>query len=188
MSCIFDNASLTEKGATRIESVYGCKPVVDVYASIANNPFNIQYASRHQSKEDPNFLHLDGPEFLASSKFDKLSASGYLYFWPPLDLLDWTVSFLINRSHSASLSCVLVVPSHRASIIYQGLLGFRNIHMFSIQKPREKSHTVNCKNENGLAVIGFGPNMKPDFGYRTHLKRKTSSDPTIRNRMKEPRF
>ena len=175
-SSIFDSASLTEKGSKRIENVYGSKPIVDVYASIANNPFDISYASRHQAKDDPNYLHLDGPEFLSSEKFKLLSSNGYVYIWPPLACLDWTVSFLVNRSHASSLSCVLVVPSNRASVIYQSLLGYENVHMFSLQKPREKSQTVNCKNENGLAVIGFGPMLKPDLSYRTHLKRKSVAE------------
>ena len=175
LSCIHDNASLTAKGSQRIEKIYGAKPVVDVYASAANNPFNVLYASRHQAKNDPNFLHLDGPEFFSSSKFASLSSRGYFYVWPPLELLDWTISFLTDRKHGSSLSCVIVVPSPRSSVIYQSLLGYEKLHMFSLQKPREKSLVVNCKTENGLAVIGFGPLLTPDLSYQTHLKRKFPS-------------
>ena len=172
LSCIFVNTSLTDKGAARLERIYKSKPVVDVFASAANNPFGVKYASRHQAKNDPNFLHLTGQEFLSSDKFKTFSASGYFYIWPPLALLDWTVSFLVNRQHHSKLSCVIVVPSPMSSVIYQSLLCYENVHMFSLQKPREKSTIVNCKNENGIAAIGFGPLLNPDLSYRTHLKRK----------------
>lgn len=185
-SCIFDNASLSAKGALRLENVYGSKPVVDVFASHVNNPFQVPYASRHRFEDDPLFLRLDGPEFLSSGKFSEMCSRGYFYIWPPLELMDWTVSFLLNRDHPACLSCVLVVPSDRASVVYQNLLGYENVHMFCLQKPKEKGGIVNCKNSNGLAVVGFGPKMKPDLSYRHHLLQTTTSKTTIV--AKKPRF
>ena len=178
-SCIFDNASLTSKGALRLEQIYGSKPIADCFASHVNNPFQVQYASRHRFEDDPKYLRLEGQEFLSSHKFTEMTTQGYFFIWPPLELMEWTVAFLLNRSHFASLSCVLVVPGDRSSIVYQNLLGYENVHQFSLQKPKEKSHTVNCKNTKGLSVVGFGPLLKPDLSYRKHLHEQTATKNAI---------
>ena len=74
---------------------------------------------------------------------------------------------------------MLVVPGDRSSIVYQNLLGYENVHQFSLQKPKEKSHTVNCKNTKGLSVVGFGPLLKPDLSYRKHLHEQTATKNAI---------
>ena len=97
-SSIKDNHGLSETGVSRFEEIYGRPPAVDVFSSIVNNPFNTKYTSKHQAPDDDNYLGMDGLNFVTHpSLITQYCAGGYVYLWPPLTLLPWTVSAVIKE-------------------------------------------------------------------------------------------
>jgi hypothetical protein len=95
---IHDSHGLSELGVSRFVDIYGRPPSVDVFSSIINNPFMIKYTSRHQAADDNNYLGMDGLNFLTSRLVSQYCAGGYVYMWPPLPLLQWTISALVKES------------------------------------------------------------------------------------------
>ena len=95
-SVIRDTHGLSQSGVSRFIEIYGRPPAVDVFSSIVNNPFNTNYASRHQAPDDTNYLGMEGLNFITSDLISRYCAGGYVYLWPPLPLLSWTISALIK--------------------------------------------------------------------------------------------
>ena len=103
-SAIHDKNGLSPEGVDRFVEIYGRKPAVDVFSSICNNPFKIDYASKHQADGDPNYLGMEGLTFLTSELLPQYCAGGYVYMWPPLELLEWIISALVKRSFKKFIS------------------------------------------------------------------------------------
>ena len=166
-SILEDKETLNLSGIERFQQVYGQSPSCDVFASIANNPFDVPYCSRHRAYTDPEFLNMDGVEYLTSELPGKHCNTSYLYIWPPGPLLAWTMNALLHLPQYGNLSCVIVLPSNKVSLYYQSFTHYSNLHLFVLQRPGRSSKLVKCKSRTGLTCMGFGQHANPNFDYRT---------------------
>ena len=166
-SILEDKETLNLAGVERFLQIYGKAPSCDVFSSIANNPFNIPYCSKHRAYTDPEFLNMDGIEYLTSDLPGKHCDSSYLYIWPPGPLLPWVMNALLHLPQYGNFSCVIVLPSNKVSLYYQSFSHHQNLHLFVLQRPGRASKLVKCKSRAGLTCMGFGQQANPNFDYRT---------------------
>ena len=110
----FDEKGLSELGAAKILNISGLDTnrAIDVFASSANNPFNIQYAHINWDLEDKKALGKDGFEFL-DGLYGKL-VGFHLFVYPPLALMDVALEKLADLSLSSKGKLIVLVTDSKA--------------------------------------------------------------------------